>query len=170
MTRTISGPGACRFRHRLAVILVLALVAAPAMTAEYSVAPDGSDSHAGTRARPFRTIQKALDGLRPGDTCIVREGTYRETVRLAASGREGAPIRIMAMPGEEVVLSGTDPLDLTWEKATGAIYRARTDKRFHQLFLDGRMMVEARWPNQRFPDQVWERQPGLTPVREAATA
>ena len=140
----------------VAVCLLVAAAATVHAAAVY-VAPDGDDSHAGTRGRPFRTVQKALDGVRAGDTVIVREGTYRETARLKASGTETAPIHIMAMPGEVVVLSGADPLDLTWEKTTGAIYRARTDKRFHQLFLDGRMMVEARWPNQRFPDQVWEK-------------
>jgi len=145
------------FHKHVAAVSVFLLVTAPAAAAEYYVAPDGNDSHPGTRDRPLRTIQKAADRLRPGDTCIVRGGTYRETVRLKASGTETAPIRIMAMPGETVVLSGADPLDLTWQKAEGAIYRARTDKRFHQLFLDGRMMVEARWPNQRFPDQVWEK-------------
>jgi len=138
-------------------VCLLATAAATVHAAAVYVAPDGNDSHAGTRERPFRTIQKALDGVRAGDTVIIREGTYRETARLKASGTETAPIRLMAMPGEEVVLSGADPLDLTWEKAKGAIYRARTDKRFHQLFLDGRLMVEARWPDQRFPDQVWEK-------------
>ncbi|MEA3367354.1 MAG: right-handed parallel beta-helix repeat-containing protein, partial [Planctomycetota bacterium] len=52
---------------------------------------------------------------------------------------------------------GADPLRLTWTKANGNVYRARTDKRFHQLFLDGRMMVEARWPNQAFPEQAWDK-------------
>jgi hypothetical protein len=142
---------------QIVAVLSILLAAAAAGAAEVYVAAGGDDSHAGTRDRPLKTIQRALDGVRPGDTVIIRAGTYRESVRLTASGTETAPIRIMAMPGEEVVLSGADPLDLKWEKVNGAIYRARTDKRFHQLFLDGRMMVEARWPDQRFPDQVWEK-------------
>ncbi|MEA3367523.1 MAG: DUF1565 domain-containing protein, partial [Planctomycetota bacterium] len=123
--------------------LVLAAVAAAAPAAEIVVAPDGDDAAPGTHAAPLATIQSAIDRARPGDTVLVRGGTYRQTVRLTRSGRQGAPIRLLAMPGEEVILSGLDPLGLAWQKAKGAIYRARTDKRFHQLFLDGRMMVEA---------------------------
>jgi len=134
-----------------------AAAAATAHAAEFYVAPDGSAGHPGTRDRPLRTIQQALDRARPGDTLIVRGGTYRETVRITASGTETRPIRILAMPGEQVILSGADSLRLTWTKAKGHIYRARTEKRFHQLFLDGRMMVEARWPNQAFPEQAWDQ-------------
>jgi len=138
-------------------LVAVAFLASAATAAEIVVAPDGDDAAAGTREAPLATLQTAVDRARPGDTVLVRGGVYRETVRLTRSGRPDAPIRLMGMPGEEVVLSGADPLDLAWQKAEGKVYRAKTDKRFHQLFLNGRMMVEARWPNQRFPDQVWDK-------------
>lgn len=37
----------------------------------------------------FATIGKAAEILQPGDTCIVREGKYRETCRPVHSGKEG---------------------------------------------------------------------------------
>ncbi|HEV2664237.1 MAG TPA: hypothetical protein VG324_04965, partial [Blastocatellia bacterium] len=37
----------------------------------YHVSPTGSDSDPGSEARPFRTIQRAADSIKPGDTVIV---------------------------------------------------------------------------------------------------
>jgi parallel beta helix pectate lyase-like protein/uncharacterized protein DUF1565 len=42
----------------------------------YHVSPTGSDSNPGSEARPFRTIQKAADGVKPGDTVLVDDGVY----------------------------------------------------------------------------------------------
>lgn len=42
----------------------------------YHVAPTGSDSGPGSDARPFRTIQKAADSVKPGDTVLVDDGVY----------------------------------------------------------------------------------------------
>jgi nitrous oxidase accessory protein NosD len=40
------------------------------------VSPVGSDSNPGTSAAPFLTIQRAADVVNPGDTVVVRNGTY----------------------------------------------------------------------------------------------
>jgi len=42
----------------------------------YHVSPTGSDSNPGSEARPFRTIQKAADSVKPGDTVLVDDGAY----------------------------------------------------------------------------------------------
>ena len=42
----------------------------------YHVSPTGSDSNPGSEARPFRTIQKAADSVKPGDTVLVDDGVY----------------------------------------------------------------------------------------------
>jgi len=44
--------------------------------ATYHVSPTGSDSSPGSEARPFRTIQKAADSVKPGDTVLVGDGVY----------------------------------------------------------------------------------------------
>ncbi len=44
--------------------------------ATYHVSPTGSDSNPGSEARPFRTIQKAADSVKPGDTVLVDDGVY----------------------------------------------------------------------------------------------
>jgi hypothetical protein len=70
------------------------------------VSPSGSDAGPGTEARPWRTIQKAAEAARAGDTIYVRAGTYRERVVFRVSGAEGRPITLMARPGEEAIIEG----------------------------------------------------------------
>jgi hypothetical protein len=110
------------------------------------VAPHGSDAGQGAADRPFRTIQRAAETMQPGDTCLVRAGVYRETIRPARSGEPDKPITFAAERGQAVVVSGADPVE-GWRLEKGRIYRARADWAIEQLFADGRMMNLARWPN-----------------------
>ena len=136
--------------------ITMLLLAMPAWSAEYCVAPTGDNAWPGTRAKPFRTIQKAADVMQPGDTCTVRGGTYREAVRPKRSGAEGTPIRFIAAKGERVVLDGTEPVTGEWTRHKGSIFKARLAEPTEQLFVDGKMQIEARWPNMRF-EQIWDR-------------
>src|SRR5919109_1759957 len=61
--------------------------AAPSGVAYY-VSPSGSDANPGTKAAPFRTIQKAADVVNPGDVVIVGEGVYTD------DDRDGSIVRI----------------------------------------------------------------------------
>lgn len=122
----------------------------------YYVSIQGDDQNSGTKEEPFRHIQKFADLAQPGDVCFVRAGTYQETVVPKNSGRRGDPIRYVAFPGEKVTISGTEVIEGKWSKYKGSIYQIKLDVECHQLFLDGEMMIEARWPNMRM-DQIWER-------------
>ncbi len=148
-----------RVRFRCCLCIVLFAPALQTQGAEYFVATDGTDSNSGTQAKPFRTIQKAADIMKPGDTCYVRGGVYRQTVRLERSGSKDKSIRFTACPGEAAVLSGTEPVRGDWSVHKGRIYKTRVTEAYNQLFVDGKMMVEARWPNMRFEERfdkkVW---------------
>lgn len=124
---------------------------------EYYVSEKGNDNNPGTLRKPFLTIQKAAEILQPGDICYVREGTYRETVRPARSGEPDKPIQFNTYRDEKVILDGTEPVSGKWELFNGNIYKIKVDSLFEQLFSDGIMMLEARWPNMSFPDQLWDR-------------
>ncbi|HHW09758.1 MAG TPA: hypothetical protein GXX29_07285 [Firmicutes bacterium] len=112
----------------MAVILFIGLLAAyscPAAAAGAGVeaAPeargktyylDGENREAlnslnyGTEDRPWKTIDFALANLKPGDTLLIKEGTYN-TTRLMINGLKGTPeawITIKAYPGHKVVLKG----------------------------------------------------------------
>jgi len=95
-------------RGRLSIGLVLFVLTVNAHAAEYFIALDGDDNNRGSQEQPFLTIQKAADLMKPGDTCYVRGGIYRQTLRPMRSGTEGKHIRFEAWPGEVVVLSWTN--------------------------------------------------------------
>src|SRR5688500_17369539 len=117
----------------------------------YYVSNGGNDSASGNSlSAPFRTIQRAANVAQPGDTVLVRAGTYRETVQPARSGTGSARITFKPYNNESVTISGADIVG-GWSGHSGRIYKARQswDLGFgkNQVFVDGQMMVEARWPN-----------------------
>src|SRR5690348_4457945 len=48
---------------------------------------------------PFRTLKKACEALQPGQTCLLRQGTYRETLKPVRGGESGRPVVISNYPG-----------------------------------------------------------------------
>ena len=119
--------------------------------ANWFVATNGSDSAAGTLAAPLRTITKAFSKAGIGDTIQVRGGTYREAVALVGkAGGAGSPITLTSYTNESAVLSGLDVQTLTWTTNSGipnVWVASYTGGAFEQMFVDGKPMLEARWPN-----------------------
>ncbi len=74
----------------------------------YYVALNGSDLNPGTLAAPFRTLNKAIGLVQPGETIFLRGGTYplSASVIITSSGKPGAMISLHAYPGERPVLDG----------------------------------------------------------------
>ena len=116
----------------------------------YVSAAEGENDNDGSLSSPFATIQKAARLARPGDTVFVRAGTYRETVTPARSGAAGKPITYRPYQNETVTVSGADPV-AGWSRHDGSIYKAKQSwdlgEGANQVFVDGKMMIEARWPN-----------------------
>jgi hypothetical protein len=92
----------------------LAIPTAPS-TARYYVSRSGSNSQTcsgGSKAKPFASIQKAVECVKPGDTVFLRGGRYimpttpnfAAYVYLEKSGKESAPITFMSHPGEWAIL------------------------------------------------------------------
>jgi parallel beta-helix repeat protein len=95
----------------VAVVLfgAVALVSLPEVEANgtvYYVSPAGNDSHAGTLQRPWRTIAKANQELRAGDTVYVRAGTYDEYIEPSRSGADQNKITYARYENERVFLRG----------------------------------------------------------------
>ena len=89
----------------------------------------------------------------PSDTVVVYAGIYRETVTPTNSGTATAPITYMAKAGDSVTISGAD-LVSGWTLNSGNVYVAAnvngfssTNNQAVQVFVDGQMVNEARWPN-----------------------
>lgn len=123
----------------------------------YYVSMTGSDiTGTGTLSNPWRTIQKAADTMTAGDTCIIRGGTYEETVTLNTSGTSDNPINFHAYAGENVTVSGADTIT-GWEKYSGSIYYANMNGSLgskDQIFVNKQMQFEARWPNSETLDPL----------------
>lgn len=78
------------------------------------VAPDGDDSRSRDTAaeEPLASIARAIRLAQPGDTIVVRGGTYPGAAGYgAAPGRGDAPIRLQNARGERVVIRGTLQLE-----------------------------------------------------------
>ncbi len=91
----------------------------------YYVATTGSDANPGTITQPWKTIQKAMDALQPGQIAFVRAGTYETGGAFGTSDDSQfwsnnctalGPCSIVAYPGERPVIHG-------WIKITGSYLR-----------------------------------------------
>jgi Protein of unknown function (DUF1565) len=80
---------------------------AAAKTHTYYVATTGNDAAAGTIGAPLRSINNALAKTVPGDSVIVRAGTYSEKVAFPKSGRLEKLITLKAYAGERAIIDGT---------------------------------------------------------------
>ncbi|MFF5333287.1 sigma-70 family RNA polymerase sigma factor [Streptomyces sp. NPDC013181] len=89
----------------------------PAGAAELYVAPSGSDTRGdGSLAHPYATVGKAAGLVRPGQSIVLRGGTYRpaEPLVLDTDGTADAPITLTARRGERPVLDLSGVRDGEW--------------------------------------------------------
>jgi len=136
------------------------LIAAPhlARAREYTVArqhAESGDENPGTAGKPLKTISKAASVVQPGDTILVKGGTYRERVTFKTSGKPEQRITLKAAPGERVVINGASPIT-GWRKVTREevrgnvnfpkIYCAEVADGPRALFQGGRRLKVSRWP------------------------
>ncbi len=96
---------------RLRLALCLALVAASADAADRWVAASGDDTTGtGASGSPYRQIRRALQGIAPGDTVHVGDGSYLG-FDVTVSGTAGARIVIQGTGANAVVLATSDRAD-----------------------------------------------------------
>ncbi len=143
-----------------------------ARRAELYVSPAGIDTNSGSKNAPLASLEGAraliasrhLAG-RAQVTVWVRGGTYHLTQPFHLgpkdSGTEQAPITFRAVPGEEVVLKGSLPLDpKAWQSWKDGIFKQSLDgtalngREINQLFMSDQRMIRARFPNWDFENPL----------------
>lgn len=128
--------------------------------ATFHVSPVGNDAADGSRERPLATLAGAQQRLREGQVLrrepvevIIHAGTYYLEAPLVFgppdSGTAQAPVIYRAAPGAEVILSGGRRLTPSWRPFRDGILMADMSADFatDQLFVDGRKLPMARYPN-----------------------
>ena len=121
------------------------------------VSPGGNDTwsgklpaaNAGRTDGPFRTLKRAAGAAGPGDTCFIRKGVYRETLRPARSGTAARAVTFRNYENERPVISGADRVT-GWKRGDAGVHTAAVGwdlKDGNQIFAGGQMLTEARWPD-----------------------
>jgi len=105
----------------LACLALLAGTAGGVWAATYVVdqaASGAADTNPGTEEKPFLSVQRAADALRPGDTVCVMAGKYDERIKVKTGGMEGSVVTFMAMPRRSAIVGGFD-LDASYVRVQG---------------------------------------------------
>ena len=112
------------------VMLVLAAVACSLRCAVWMGLATAGEPAAGAQLTltPADDIQKALDAAAPGDTIVLKDGVYYQSLNITKGGTEGKPITLRAANGGAATLSGGPPpgvLDkLVFQPYEKDVYRA----------------------------------------------
>jgi F5/8 type C domain len=99
------------------LVVVLSLLTSEAQAATYYLSPNGSDSASGTSsAAPWKTFGFAIPKLKPGDSLILRDGTYNASNSgypyiscgsTAVNGTSSAHITLQAQNERQALIAGT---------------------------------------------------------------
>ena len=86
---------------------------------KYVVSTTGDNDADGSAGAPFRTIERGIQALRlPGDVLVIRGGVYPEHIDvIAKEGDANAPIVIRGEAGEQVLVDGPEPVDVSGQSA-----------------------------------------------------
>jgi len=145
------------------IILTAVLILLPlcvSSTIYYVDGNNGDDLNDGESiSSAFASIKPCIDALtHPGDECHIRSGRYHQ-LEIQISGKRGTsgePMLIRGYQNEIPVIDGTIPLTPAagWELGEDGIYSAQIEGDVWQLFVDGEMMTNARWPDSLWSDKT----------------
>ncbi|WP_332876328.1 choice-of-anchor Q domain-containing protein [Massilia sp. S19_KUP03_FR1] len=115
---TFAADGSPKLLASAVAIDVTAAATIPATNINYYVAPTGSDSAAGTKAAPFKTLKRAAQAAtKAGTTVWIAPGTYAGGIKTTASGTAGARIYFVSTTkwGAKIVPPASSSTDYAWD-------------------------------------------------------
>ncbi|MEF2977723.1 right-handed parallel beta-helix repeat-containing protein [Subtercola sp. YIM 133946] len=125
----------------------------------------GSDSNAGTLAKPMKTVAAAIAKASSGQTIVLRAGAYHESVTVPAEKK----LTIQSYPKEAVWFDGSSQVT-SWTKS-GSTWKTSWSFFPARSLLgvtDNPRFVDAAYPMAGRPDQVFVNDVLLTQVGSAA--
>ncbi len=127
-------------------------------------APNASDENVGDEAAPWKTLAHAGQVVKAGDTVIVKEGIYRETLKVKNNGEPNKPISFVAAQGEEVIISASEKFKGCFMPYKDGMLAAHVPWDLgptkNQVYYNGETINEARHPNG--PELEVSEQAGLS--------
>ena len=97
---------------------------------EYHVSFKGNDANDGSRAKPFKTINRAARLANPGDAITVHEGIYREWINPARGGIDNSNrITYQAAVGEKAEIKGSEVIK-GWKKEKEGVWKVTIPNSF----------------------------------------
>lgn len=103
--------------------IVILITIGSCRAAVYYVSPSGNNEDLGTLQNPWQTIQKAAEEMQPGDTCFIREGTYREWIKPARGGSgENMPIVYSSYRDEIPIIKCSEKIT-SWIDQGGSLWK-----------------------------------------------
>ncbi|MEI6492546.1 MAG: right-handed parallel beta-helix repeat-containing protein [Verrucomicrobiota bacterium] len=132
----------------LAILSIVASSGRSEIFVDAKASPGGD----GSASAPFQTISAALTSTGPGPV-TVKGGVYREEIKIAKGGKAESPLVLRAAPGEQVTVTGFEPLT-NWKDEGGGLFSLQVTERVEDLFVDARRQRLARFPD---ADQPWIR-------------
>ncbi|MEE9326693.1 MAG: immunoglobulin-like domain-containing protein [Cocleimonas sp.] len=135
----------------------------------YYVSTTGNDNNNGLSiSQAFKTILKAAEKAKAGETVNILGGTYREgnILNIRNSGEPGKYITYKAYNNQKVLIKGSVLVDAAWQHYQGNIWKLPSkesdfsglDRSVHyqQVFYqDGKRLQKVGNPNYR-SDAVWD--------------
>jgi len=136
----------------LAIVAAILFSFSEAISANYFISNNGNDKNNGlSPLYPWRTINKLNSMMKefsPGDRILFERGSYFVgQINIFCSGNQTEPI-IFGAYGEGIdpVISGSLPIK-NWTLQKDGIYQAQTDTNIRNLFMNGKQLILARYPN-----------------------
>ena len=134
-------------RHVICLTFLLIAGALPAAGADVQLTPDDD-------------IQKALDAAKPGDTIVLKDGVYYQSVVITRGGTPAKPVTLKAANGGGATVSGAVPpgkAKLKFELVEGDLYKAAVAHRVWWVMIGSRNLVNygnlSYLTQSQFPDQ-----------------
>jgi Right handed beta helix region len=102
----------------------------PVPAGAYYVSPTGSDANPGTATAPWLTLKRAVTTAEPGDTVVLRAGTYGArgtTHQMNEAGTASAPITYRGYPGEAMPrILGHFRISASYQRFSGLLFDGPT--------------------------------------------